>query len=271
MFESGEDQAAGLRQLFGNRDVRVLPVAGNDLGGGQSGCVVNLAAALARMGRRTLVLDGDRALIAPTLGLKARFDLVHLLHGDRRFDEVAVRANEGFWVLPAARGLSELMRSGASPEALFSGFGALTEPFDTILLCASTQTIAHLLARRSQETTLVCGTDPRQLAATYSRIKALSDHGLTRFRVIYNRSESPSAAAACHERLAGTAGRFLKADVAFGGSIEDEGVLSLAERSHSTVFTVASRSEAARSFERIALSSLDWPVPVYRKDNPSLH
>lgn len=272
MFESRHDQAFGLRRLFGNRDVRVLPLSGSDDGNGQAGFVVNLAAALTRIGRRPIVLDADRGLVAPTMGLKARFDLLHLLTGQREFHEVAMQTQEGFWVMPAARGLAALVKQGGLGGPLFTGFGRLTEAFDTVLLCARPEMIAPLVVGQEIETTLVCGTDPRHLAATYSRIKGLrNQHGLTQFRLIYNRAASSSAAAACHERLAGTVDRFLGANIAFGGAIEEESVLALAERARATVFWVAAASDAARAFERIAAASLEWPLPVFAHPDSFLH
>ncbi len=272
MFESTDDQATGLRRLFARRDVRVIPLAGHDRSSQQAVFVVNFAAALTRLGRRAIVLDGERGMVAPTLGLKARWDLSHVLSGDKSFDEVAMRSPEGFWVMPAARGLSDMLRTGTDPEALFSGFGRLATPFDDVLLYASAETVAELLSARAREATFVCGTDARQLAATYSRIKSLrQEYGFTRFRVVYNRAESPSAAAACHERLASAAGRFLRASIEFGGAIEDEGVFRMAERARASVFSVAARSDAARSFERIAASSLDWPLPKFGERLATLH
>ncbi len=273
MFDPGRDQASGLRRMFAaRRDVRVLPIAGHDRSGAQALFVVNFAAALARLGRRTLVLDGERGMIAPTLGLKARYDLVHLLAGERRFDDVAMPTHEGFRVMPAARGLAEIVRHGVNAERLFAGFAGLTEPFQDVILYAGADTVAELLAHRAQEATLLCGTDARQLAATYSRIKSMRQaYGFTRFRVVYHQAESPSAAAACHERLAGAAGRFLHASVAFGGAVEDERAFRVAERAHASVFTVAASSDAARAFERIAASSFDWPSPTFGAPRPLLH
>lgn len=261
MFERREDQAAGLRELFARRDVRVLPLVGHV---DQAPFVVNLAAALSMIGRRTLVLDGERGCVAPTVGLRARWDLSHLLAGDLSFRDVAMRSREGFWVMPAARGLATLARAGADAEDLFSGFSRLDEPFDTVLACAAPETLAPLLARRGEETALVCGTSVHDIAQAYAQIKAMRiGHGLSRFRVIFSRAPSLADATAAHQRLADTVERFLGAELAFGGAIESQGALSKAERARASVFSVAADSQAARAFERLAASCLDWPLPVF--------
>jgi flagellar biosynthesis protein FlhG len=272
MFESRADQASGLRRLFSRRDLRVLPVVVDPCDAQHSTFVVNLAAALSRIGRRTLLLDGDRAMIAAQLGLKARYDLLHVISGEFRLHDVAMQAADGFWVLPAARALAQLVRERSSPAALFGGFARLAQPFDTVLACAGAEIVAPLMAREGKEVVLVCGTGAEDVALLYARLKSLCKvYGLTSFRVFYNRTPSTAAAADCHERLAGAAGRFLGVQVRFGGAIEEEGALTLAERSKATVFGVAPASEAARTFERIATRSLDWPVPVYGGTEAVLH
>ncbi len=272
MFESRRDQAWGLRQLFKRRHLRLLPVM-VDVGDLQHcAFVANLAAALTRIGRQTVLLDGERALIAPALGLKARYDLLHALTGETSLQDVTMRAAEGFWVVPAARALGRLSREGGAVESLLTGFGQLSEPIDTVLLCAGATTLAPLIAHQGKETALICGTGPQEVAAAYARMKTLrTDFGFTEFRAIYHRASSPADAAACHERLASAAERFLGAQVRFGGAVEQEGALQLAERTRSTVFAVAAGSQAARSFERIAVRSLDWPVPVFGGSEPILH
>jgi flagellar biosynthesis protein FlhG len=272
VFSSPRDQAFGLRRMFAGRDVRVLPLARIDGGDAHTSFVVNLAAALTRIGQRSIVLDADRGLVAPTMGLKARFDLLHLLTGEREFHDVAMPTHAGFWVMPAARGLAALVKQVGHGKTLFTGFGRLREPFDTVLLCAGPEMIAPLVAGQDREATLICGAGPRHLAATYSGIKALHNrHGFTQFRVVYHRAASSSSAAACHERLAGTVDRFLRANISFGGAIEDEGVMTVAERARSTVFSVAAASDAARAFERIATASLEWPLPKFSNADLLMH
>ena len=63
MFEPGRDQAAGLRQLFAQHTLRVVPLMSGEGTGDSVNCAINLAAALARQGRRTVLIDGDRHIV----------------------------------------------------------------------------------------------------------------------------------------------------------------------------------------------------------------
>lgn len=270
MLEPRDDQAQGLRRLFGGGGVRVLPIT--SVGEDSAPFVAHLAAALSRLGQRTLVLDADRGRIAPAVQLRARHDLLHLLAGERTLDEVVLRSPEGFGVLPAHRGLDEFVRADGDVDALFGAFAALPRPFDVLLVTAPPETLAGVLGRRTAEAALVCGTDPREVAGAYSRIKAMHTlHGFERFHVAFHRVGSPADAAASHERLARTASRFLQARVDFLGAIERDELLLRAERARSSIFAVASRSDAARAFERIALQALEWPLARFGRHGGPLH
>ncbi|MFT4099906.1 MAG: hypothetical protein QM674_02510 [Burkholderiaceae bacterium] len=272
MFESKLDQAAGLRRLFAQRNVRVLPLISLDGGGDQIGFVVNLAAALAQLGQRTLLLDAERGQVAPLLGLRARYDLIHLLSGDCRFKQVALRARDGFWVMPAVRGLADVVRRNAPARDLFAGFGNLPEAFDTVLAYAPAPVLVPLLSGCAQDLTLISGTEAWQVAQVYGQIKALhASYGIRRFRLVYCRATSPAAAATAHERLASASGRFLGVDVMFCGVVEDGRELAAAERSGTSVFSVSADSDAARAFRRIATLSLDWPLPEFAGQADSVH
>ena len=264
MFEPGRDQAAGLRLLFAQHTIRVVPLISAEGAGDTVSCAINLSAALARQGCRTVLIDGDNGEIAPLLGLKARHDLIHLIQRECSFEQAAINAREGFRVMPAVRGLLELLKHPAPAPDLFGGLGRAGEGVDVAVLVAPLETVVNLLADQTQELPLVCGTESRQVASVYSQLKALSAvHGMRRFRAIYCRAGSAVAAAAAHDRLAAAASRFLGAEVRIGAVIEDEAAMALAERRQTSVFTVAQGSLVARSFERLATAALEWDLPVF--------
>src|SRR5436309_6954372 len=110
------DQAAALRELMRPtprqplRQTRVIAVASGKGGVGKTNLTVNLAIALAREGKRVVVLDGDLGLanVDVLLGLSPKFTLQHVVSGERTLGEVMVEAPGGIWVIPGASGLEEL-------------------------------------------------------------------------------------------------------------------------------------------------------------------
>jgi hypothetical protein len=102
------DQAAGLRRIFGVAPARLAPILvhpGNVAS--QVASIVLLAQACARSGERTLVVDCARAQVAATLGLRARFDLVHAVRGECRIEHALLDAGPNLSVVAAARAAAE--------------------------------------------------------------------------------------------------------------------------------------------------------------------
>jgi hypothetical protein len=102
------DQAATLRQLFARRSARLLPVllpqGAHEV---RASWIARLAQGFARQGERTLLVDATRLQIAAALGLRARFDLAHVLNGDCALDAALLDAGTNLAVLPAACALAQ--------------------------------------------------------------------------------------------------------------------------------------------------------------------
>lgn len=222
---STHDQAAGLRRLFGARErsLRLYPCVTPEYGGDQLGFAIGLAGALARQGRRVLLLDGDDGRIAPLLGLKARYDLRHLLAGDRTADLVALPTAAGFRVIPAARALQECARGLRPVAELARWLACLAQECDAIVACTTVESLGPLMVDEVSEFLLVCGAEPWQLARTYARIKLLRDcYPTRRFRIAYCPAESIRLAEHAHERLARATALYLGLAIEYGGAIRSD-------------------------------------------------
>jgi flagellar biosynthesis protein FlhG len=272
MLDRGRDQAFGLRRLFGARELRLLPVA-SEAGDRQAGgFVVNLAAALARAGRHPVVIDAHPLGAASQLGMRPKYELADLLRGERTFASVAQRSAEGFSVLCAHRGLVELGDDGDAADAVFSAIASLRESFDIALVHASGSVLGDLLAHRPTETAVLCGPRDDDLTATYARLKSLVHaHGLSRFRVVFDRASQPAEIVLRHHRLAAVAERYLAAAVEYGGSIAPGDDLRDALRARASVFAVAAQGSTARAFERIANAARHWQLPAFEATVSTIH
>ena len=68
MLDRGADQAAGLRRLFAQPALRILPLAGACDAPSDVWFVINLATALSRAGMRCLVIDAGQQGVCPAIG-----------------------------------------------------------------------------------------------------------------------------------------------------------------------------------------------------------
>jgi flagellar biosynthesis protein FlhG len=272
VLEGGLDQAAGLRRLFARRALRVLPLAGGDESRAEPAFVLNLAAALARAGWRPIVVDGQRRGLSARLAGEPALELADLLEGQRSFESVVIRSPEGFSVLPAACGLAQVASDPAAADAMFGAIAAVRDGYDIALVHANPATLGALLGGHQAEPAVVCGPAERDLTAAYARLKALATgHGFSRFRVVFDRAPSPVISAQRHRRLAEVADRFLSAAVAYGGAVAPHDDAQAALRARASVFSVASGSGAARSYERLAAAAQQWTLPAFESAGATIH
>lgn len=268
----GRDQAAGLRSLFPLRPgrLRLVPLVTPEGGGDQEGLAIDLAAALARHGERVLLLDGEAGRIAPMLGLRARYDLRHVLSGERPAETVALPVDDGFWVMPAARGLQAALRGRSPGAGLHRWLVGLGTDFDAVVACATVETLAPLMIDADAAIVLACGTEAWQVARAYARIKVLHErHPGRRFRIAYCPAASVEQALAAHARLGRATSLHLDLDVAYAGAVVDEPALRRARDCGLSLFEIDAECEAARAVQDIALASGATPARGPARAHPT--
>lgn len=258
------DQAEGLRRMLGFGHAPVIALAAGGAGDGKTSCAINLAAALARFGRRVLIIDENYgpANAAGLLGLRARFDLQHALHGTRSLDEVIVGGMNGVYVLPAANGVRLLARLKAhEQERALACFERLDGLADVVLVDARAGRAAQA-ASAAEEVAVLLTPAPSSITAAYALIKRLrQDHGRRRFRVLVNRASDEAAARRIFDNMARAAHGYLDVALDFMGRISADGAIARAAREFSAVVEAYPDTPAAADFRRLASGMIGWTSP----------
>ncbi len=129
------DQAAGLRRMFAQRGVRVLPILVPEARcTSRMTWLASLARGFARDGSRTVVVDAARVQVAAALGVRARYELLHALRGECNVAAVLLDAAPGLAVMPAARALEEATTAGATLADLLGPTLLAARPLDLALV-----------------------------------------------------------------------------------------------------------------------------------------
>jgi flagellar biosynthesis protein FlhG len=214
------DQASGLRRLLAPRGLRILPVSGAASDQDQARVVAQLAAWLGSTGRHVILVDQSCGAVSNYFGLRARYELSHVLCGDRAWDQVLLEGPQGVAVLPAARGLARLETERARRD-LFSQLYALPMRPDVVLLNLSAAAQGSALADPLGDWLFVASAGAGGLMPAYGEIKRLVT--LVRPQCVQVLVDGAHDAADAHiafGNLAATARRFLDLDLNFCGNVQ---------------------------------------------------
>src|SRR3546814_13956242 len=117
---------------MGMHPVQVIAVTGGKGGVGKTNVSVNLALALADLGRRVVLLDADLGLanVDVLLGLTTKRTLADVIAGECDLSDVLIQGQGGIRVVPAASGTPSLVPLSSLPhDGLIQAFSELgTEP-----------------------------------------------------------------------------------------------------------------------------------------------
>jgi flagellar biosynthesis protein FlhG len=250
MRDDGCDQALGLRRLFERRGLAQLSIAGT---AGTTAVTLDLAFALADLGRRVLILDRTHGEAAEGLGLKARYELAHAMRGEKCLADVILQGPNGIHVLPAARSLVAIDAGDRDAyRALSELLDASRDRFD-ICLVNGLPPASDGTGSAPREVLLVACPTGASVTEAYAQIKTLArERTPCRFRVVVNRAASEGAALSLYSSLAETARRFLSARLDYCGYLPGDAMPSVRGRRNGRGGSAGTNSPRAHAFTRLA-------------------
>lgn len=249
--------------------MRVLPLVSVLERPVQARLAVHLAAALAHLGAKVLILDASRGEVAAALGLRPRYELLHLLQAEKKFDEVVLEGPDGLRIVPAARGIESMQHADDTGwSELFSAFAGLGQAPDIVLLNSAPGELraACRAGGGTSEVVLALETHGEAVTAAYAMIKtALRVEGQRAYRLLFAGTASDFHAAPLVERMRAAGQRFLGADLRCGGALRRESVLGLSAPARQTIVTSDPAHPASAAFLALAGASADWCLPEYSR------
>lgn len=262
-----QDQAEGLRRLLARDSVRVVTLTSGRTGVGKTNIVINLAAALAKRGRRVLVLDEQqgKGSMEKLLGLAARYDLMHVIRREKSLDEVMLRGPDGVDIISAGNGLQVLGELGQEDQDwLVQSFRQLSKTVDVVLVDAIAGVASNVLplSLASQEIVIVVSPHPSSIKDAYALIKVLNQSfAIHRFHILASKVKNEDEARALHDNMAEVAVRFLDVSLGFMGYVPFDEKLRQAARICRPVVEAFPAAESAKALRDLAETMEQWPQP----------
>ena len=238
---------------------QTLAVTSGKGGVGKSCIAVNLAVAIARMGRSTLLVDADFGLgnSALLLGCGVENSLEHVLSGECRAAEVVVEGPEGLVLLPAsANGQRAGWELGPGAGDISADLSSFEAQFEYVIVDTGAGLVSTTIdaAVAVQRMVLVATPEPTAIADAYATMKALlverSDMAV---HLVVNMAESQSEAEELQEKFAELAVRFLGAQIDNWGYIPFDRYVREASKRQVPLAQINPPSPAAEAIESLAL------------------
>jgi len=263
-----QDQASGLRRMTKPKPVRVIAVTGGKGGVGKTNVSVNLACAMGQAGRKVMLMDADLGLanIDVLLGLHPKFNLSHVISGQRTLEEIIVDGPENVRIVPAASGIKEMASlSTAEHAGLIKAFSDISHAVDVLLIdtAAGIAESVTSFTRAAQEVVVVVCDEPASITDAYALIKVLNrDHGVFRYRILANMVHSAQEGRELYGKLVKVADRFLDVTLDYMGAVPYDEYLRKAVQKQRSVVDAFPRAKASVAFKNLAQKADNWPVPT---------
>lgn len=246
---------------------RVVAITSGKGGVGKTTLTASLAVSLTALGKRVFVIDADlgTANMDIVLGLSPKYNLTHLITGERSLLEIAVPAPGGFALIPGGSGLQELTQLSESQfSQVIRSFNQLEDLSDFILLdtgAGISRDVSNFLLA-SDEVIVVTTPEPHAITDAYAINKVMTSLGVRAPRkVIVNRVEGELEASVVSSKLKKVVRQYLNDELEFLGGVREDRAVTLSLKKQSPLLLFDPDSNAAKDIVRISgrLAGLSAP------------
>lgn len=236
----------------------VIAVASGKGGVGKTNLSANLAICLAAQGRRVTLFDADMGLanLDLVMNIHSRYNLAHLLSGQKSIEEIICSGPCGVDVVCGANGLEQLADlTQFQRERLVSELEKLYETSDVIIIDtgAGIQKTVVSFCLSANSVMVVTTSEPTAITDAYAMIKVLSANKYQgRINLVVNMAASVAEGKKVYRQISSVATKFLQQPVYDGGVVLKDDAVSASIKARKPVVLGYPRSKASRAIMMMA-------------------
>jgi len=273
------DQASKLRKLASISDRKITPVkvvpelsktkiitiASGKGGVGKTNLAINLGILFAKEGKNVVVMDADFGLanVNVILGVIPKYNLYHVLKGEKTLAEIMIETPQGIKIIAGASGFSKLADlEDEEREKFVEGLQTLSRA-DIVIIDTgagvSKNVLSFLLA--ADEALIVTTPEPTAITDAYGIIKSISTEASDiSIKLIVNRVHSILEGKKIAERVINIASQFLNTKVESLGMVFEDDVVMRSVLKQKPFVVAFPKSKAAFSVDHLVKRLLNIKI-----------
>ena len=259
----------GRSPLKANRNrgskARVIAITSGKGGVGKTSIVANLGYAFTQMGKKVLILDADLGLgnLDVLLGLAPKYNLSHVIMGERTIEEILVEGPGQMKILPASSGIQELTHLTRDQKIqILSQLDGLIDSVDILFIDTAAGISSNVMDfnATAQEIVVVVSPEPTSITDAYALMKVLSlKYSEKVCKLLVNMASRPEEGREVFRQLHLVTDRFLDISNEYLGCILYDERVTSGVKSQKIVSELYPDTPASRCFKDLARKVANMP------------
>jgi flagellar biosynthesis protein FlhG len=247
-------------------DGRVIAITSGKGGVGKTNIVANLGVAFQRLGKKVLILDADMGLgnLDVLIGLAPKYNLSHVIRGEKTAPEIILTGPEDIQILPASSGIQELTNLTTEQKIrVLSQLDVLVDSIDILLIDNAAGISSNVMDFNvtAQEILVVVSPEPTALTDAYALMKVLSlKYSVKHCKLLVNLVTSTQEGKEIYRQLNLVASRFLDITIDYIGCVSYDVRVTECVKRQKIVSEMYPSTTASRCFLSLAKKILKSPV-----------
>lgn len=243
----------------------VLSVTSGKGGVGKTAVVSNVAVALARKGKKVLIIDADLGLanVDVVFGISPKYNLNHFFAGEQDLNTILVDGPPGIKILPAGSGVQDFTHLDAHQRMRFMDeLDSLHDKFDVVLIdteAGISENVTYFNVA-AQDILVVTSPEPTAITDAYALMKLMSTrYHEKRFNLVVNSVKDEEEALDVYRKLTMVANRYLDISIDFMGGIPYDRLMHESVRQQKVMIDLFPSAKTSAAFLTLTDSLISEP------------